>query len=174
MSTNDENADGTEPSDSAEAGGADQPDAPERQVEWEDPAAPLWNGLKYGVRGFGILLVVGLLVWWPYKGLPGLWGVLVGAGMGGAFVLITVVAILFTSKGSPSVVMGALMGSYLVKVVALIAVTALIKDMDFYNKAALVTMLLGAIVLVLGGELLGVMKTRQVYVDPEQTTDRKL
>ncbi|MCF8590220.1 hypothetical protein [Gordonia liuliyuniae] len=160
MSTNDENA-----------AVPDEADASERKAEWEDPAAPLWNGLKYGVRGLGVLLVVGLLVWWPYKGLPGLWGVLVGAGMGGGFVLITVVAILFTSKASPSVVMGALMGSYLVKVVALIAVTALIKDMDFYNKAALVTMLLGAIVLVLGGELLGVMKTRQVYVDPEKTTD---
>lgn len=164
MSTNDESAEAHEQSDAVPVEG----DEVARRIEWaESPAAPLWNGLKCGVCGLGILLIVGLLVWWPYKGIPGLWGVLVGAGMGGAFILITVVAILLTSKASPSVVMGALMGSYLVKVIALIALTASIKDMDFYNKAALVTALLGAIVLVLGGELLGVMKTRQVYVDPQ-------
>ncbi|GAA4675029.1 hypothetical protein [Gordonia humi] len=158
MSTNDENP----PAEAA----ASKP-------QWEEsPAAPLWNGLKYGSWGFAILLVVGLLVWWPYKGLPGLWGALIGAGIGGSFILITVITILLTSKASPSVVMGALMGSYLVKVIIVIAVTASIKDMDFYNKPALVSVLLGAIVLVLGGELWGVMSTRTTYVDSDKTTDQ--
>ncbi|WOC11103.1 hypothetical protein [Gordonia sp. MP11Mi] len=157
MSTNDENP---------------AADVPERKPQWEaSPSAPLRNGLKYGSWGFGILLVVGLLVWWPFKGTPGLWGALIGAAIGGSFVLVTVIVILFTSKASPSVVMGALMGSYLVKVVIVIAVTASIKDMDFYNKPALVSVLLGAIVLVLGGEMWGVMSTRTTYVDSDETTD---
>jgi len=135
--------------------------------EATDAAAPLRAGLKYGTYGLGALLVAGLLIWWPWKGVPGLWGVLIGAGIGGGFILITVITILLTSKGSPNVVLGALMGGYLVKVVIVIAVTAILKDMDFYSKGALVSMLIGAIVLVLGSELWGVLTTRQVYVVPE-------
>ncbi|MGO3328285.1 hypothetical protein [Gordonia sp. (in: high G+C Gram-positive bacteria)] len=146
-------------------------DAPQRKPQWEEsPSAPLINGLKYGTCGLGILIVVGLLVWWPFKGMPGLWGALIGAAIGGSFILITVIAILLTSKASPSAVMAALMGSYLVKVVIVIGVTATIKNMDFYNKPALVSVLIGAIVLVLGGELWGVMSTRTTYVDPDETT----
>ena len=140
--------------------------------EATDPAAPLRAGLKYGVRGLAILLAVGLLIWWPWKGEPGLWGVLIGAAIGGGFILITVITILLTSKASPSVVMGALMGGYLVKVVIVIGVTAFLKDMTFYHKGALVSVLIGAIVLVLGSELWGVLTTRQVYVAPE-SSERK-
>lgn len=137
-----------------------------------DSAAPLRAGLKYGIYGLGLLLVAGLLIWWPWKGVPGLWGVLIGAGIGGGFILVTVITILLTARTSPSVVMGALMGGYLVKVIIVIAVTALLKDMTFYHKGALVSMLIGAIVLVLGSELWGVLTTRQVYVEPE-SNDRK-
>ena len=147
------------------------PDLPETTDE-TDSAAPLRAGLKYGLRGLGVLLVVGLLVWWPWKGTPGLWGVLVGAAIGGGFILITVIAILLTAKASPSVVMGALMGSYVVKVAVVLVVMALIKEMTFYDKGALVSMLIGAIVAVLGSELWGVMTTRQLYVDPEPSGDR--
>lgn len=164
MSTNDEN-DPTpdDPAADIDLGAID---------EATDPAAPLRAGLKYGVRGLGILLAAGLLIWWPWKGEPGLWGVLIGAAIGGGFILITVITILLTAKASPTVVMGALMGGYLVKVVIVIAVTAVLKDMTFYHKGALVSMLIGAIVLVLGSELWGVLNTRQVYVAPE-SNDRK-
>ncbi|MGB3698386.1 MAG: hypothetical protein WBA05_13220 [Gordonia sp. (in: high G+C Gram-positive bacteria)] len=142
--------------------------------EATDPTAPLRAGLKYGVTGLGLLLVAGLLIWWPWKGLPGLWGVLVGAAIGGGFILITVITILLTAKAPPTVVMGALMGGYLIKVVIVIAVTALLKDMTFYNKGALVSMLIGAIVAVLGSELWGVLTTRQTYVDPASSDEPKL
>lgn len=160
VSVNDENS----PADESPA------DEPTVKHEWDDPAAPLWNGLKYGVTGLGVLLVAGLLIFWPWKGTPGLWGVLIGAGIGGTFILITVITILLTRNALPAVVMGALMGSYLVKVVAAIAVTALIKDMDFYHKGALATTLIGAIIAVLGAELWGVMSTRQTYTDSDGTT----
>ncbi|WP_026919147.1 hypothetical protein [Gordonia shandongensis] len=169
MSTNDENqrpddpeADTSTPSPESAAGGEGAPLAP-------TSTAPLRTGLRYGLIGLGALLVLGLLVWWPYKGTPGLWGVLVGAGIGGGFILITVATILATSKASPSVVMGALMGSYVVKVVIVLAVVAVIRDMDFYDKGALVSMLVGTIVAVLGSEIWGVLSTRTLYVDPDVT-----
>ncbi|MGB3301373.1 hypothetical protein [Gordonia sp. (in: high G+C Gram-positive bacteria)] len=166
MSTNDENElpESPDPADS----GVDQASLDAA----DDPAAPLRAGLAYGLKGLGILIVAGLLIWWPWKGIPGLWGVLVGAGIGGGFILVTVITILLTSKASPTIVMGSLMGGFLVKVIIVIGVTATIKDMDFYNKGALVSMLLGAIVLVLGGELYGVLKTQQSYVVPESRDDK--
>ncbi|MGI6795467.1 hypothetical protein [Gordonia sihwensis] len=162
MSTNDENESPEPAASGIDSGALD---------EATDPTAPLRAGLKYGLYGLGALLVAGLLIWWPWKGLPGLWGVLVGAAIGGGFILITVLTILLTAKASPSVVMGALMGGYLVKVVIVIAVTALLKDMTFYSKGALVSMLIGAIVLVLGSELWGVLTTRQTYVGPDADSE---
>lgn len=161
MSTNDENElpESPDPADS----GIDQTALDDAT----DPSAPLRVGLRYGATGLAILVAAGLLIWWPWKGMPGLWGVLVGAGIGGGFVLVTVITILLTAKGSPTVVMGALMGGYLVKVVIVLAVVAVIKDMTFYDRGALVSMLIGAIVLVLGGEVWGVLSTKQTYVDPE-------
>ncbi|WP_235831509.1 hypothetical protein [Gordonia zhaorongruii] len=145
----------------------------------DDPNAPLKAGLRYGSWGLLVLVVVGLLVWWPFKGTPGLWGVLIGAAVGGGFVLTTAVSILVTIRLSPSAMMGALMGSWVVKMLIAIIVTASIRNMDFYDKGALVSMLIGAIVAVLGAELWGVLSTRTTYTNPvtgdeadDSTTDQ--
>ncbi|MFT4088698.1 MAG: hypothetical protein QM658_16390 [Gordonia sp. (in: high G+C Gram-positive bacteria)] len=131
----------------------------------DDPNLAIKNGLRTGLYGLAILTVVSLILWGPWKGVPGLWGVLIGAGVGGGFVLVTAVVVLASRNLSPSASMGALMGSWLIKMVAVIVVMAIIKDMDFYSRPALVTTLIGAIVLVLGGEVWGVMKTKAAYVD---------
>ncbi|GAA3962212.1 hypothetical protein [Gordonia caeni] len=140
-----------------------------------DSLAPLKNGLRYGLLGLLVLTLIGLLVWWPLSGLPGVWGVLIGAGVGGTFILLTVVTIMATGNLSPSVTMAAVMGSWFLKMVVVLVVMAVLSNMDFYSKGALVSMLIGAIIAVLGSEVWGVLTTRTPYVDPESSsaaTDR--
>ena len=136
----------------------------------DDPLYALKLGLRYGLYGWAILTVVSLVIWWPWKGMPGLWGVLIGSAVGGGFVLITAVVTLASNKLSPAGQMGALMGSYLIKVVAVLAVVAVLRNMTFYDRGALAATIIGAIVLVLGGEVYGVMQAKATYTFiPEAT-----
>lgn len=153
--------------------GADSPGGETAETEY-DSLAPLKTGLRYGIWGLGILTVLGLLIFWPKDGLPGLWGVLIGAGVGGAFILITAVVILTSVNLKPSATMAAVMGSWFLKMVAVLVVMAILREMDFYSKPALVTMLIGTIIAVLGSEVWGVMSTPTPYVEPARdNTDRK-
>lgn len=134
-----------------------------------DSLAPLKNGLRFGLLGLLALTLIGLVIWWPLDGLPGVWGVLIGAGVGGSFILLTVVSIMATTKMSPSITMATVMGSWFIKMVVVLVVMAVLANMDFYSKGALVSMLIGAIVAVLGSEVWGVMSTNAPYVEPESS-----
>ena len=138
-----------------------------------DSLAPLKNGLRYGLLGLLALTLIGLVIWWPIDGLPGVWGVLIGAGVGGSFILLTVISIMATTKMSPSITMATVMGSWFLKMVVVLVVMAVLANMDFYSKGALVSMLIGAIVAVLGSEVWGVMSTNSPYVEPE-ASDRRV
>lgn len=132
-----------------------------------DSLAPLKNGLRYGLYGLLALTAVGLAIWWPIDGTPGVWGVLIGAGVGGSFILLTVITIMGTTRLSPSITMAAVMGSWFIKMVVVLVVMAILAGMDFYSKGALVSMLIGAIVAVLGAEVWGVLGTKTPYVEPD-------
>lgn len=150
-----------------------EPDVPAPQAEDDftldeqshDALAALKNGLRYGFFGLLALTALGLLIWGPWTGLPGVWGVLIGAGVGGSFILLTVITIMGTAKLPPSITMAAVMGSWFLKMVVVIVVMAILSTMDFYTKGALVSMLIGAIIAVLGAEVWGVLTTKAPYVD---------
>ncbi|QKT06847.1 hypothetical protein HUN08_06300 [Gordonia sp. X0973] len=140
-------------------------DTPDIVRAFTDPLGALKVGLRYGVIGLVLLIVIGLAVWWPLRGTPGLWGVLIGASVGGAFILITLVVVLVTSNLPPFTSMYVILGSWFLKMLAAIVVMAILKNMTFYDKGALVSMLIGTIVVVLGAEFYGVLRTRVPYVD---------
>ena len=65
-------------------------DTPDIVRATTDPLGALRAGLRYGSIGLVLLTVLGLAVWVPVAGKPGLWGVLVGAAVGGGFILVTI------------------------------------------------------------------------------------
>lgn len=159
VSTNDENP-------------ALTPDEPLPDTSY-DSLAPLKNGLRYGLLGLLALTLIGVLIWWPWKGTPGLYGVLIGAGVGGAFILLTVITIMATANLKPSATMAAVMGGWFLKMVVVLVVMAVLGNMTFYSKGALVSMLIGAIVAVLGSEVWGVLSTKQPYIDDDTHSTKK-
>lgn len=112
------------------------------------------------------LTVLGVLVGVLVAGLPGVWGALIGVGLAAVFSGTTVVAMLRTTRATPQVMAGVVMGSWLAKVLVVIVALALLRGLDFYSAPVLAGVLaLGAI----GSALLdyrAVSTGRVPYVEP--------
>lgn len=139
-------------------------DKREDLAEYDDPQAPLKRALKYGGLALLAITIVSIVGWCAARGLPGLWGVLLGAGIGGGFVLLTVISVLATSKTDPATTMTVVLGGWLIKVVVLLVVLVILRGMTFYDNLALGVTLVSALVVVLASETWGVMSTRSRYV----------
>lgn len=112
------------------------------------------------------LTVVGVGVGLAVSGLAGLWGALLGAGVAVFFSGTTVWVVLRTLHSTPATTAAVVMGSWLVKMIVLIAVLALLRGMDFYDR-----WVFGAVMLigVIGSALLdyrAVSTGRIPYMDP--------
>ena len=131
---------------------------------FDNPRVPLQRALRFGSIALAIITVVSLAIWGGVRGLPGIWGVLIGAAIGGGFVLITAASVLVTSKSTPSTTMAVVLGGWLLKVVLLIVVLMIIRDMDFYDTMAMFITVVLAMVAVLGTEVWGIITARVTYV----------
>ena len=131
---------------------------------YDDPGVPLQRALRFGSTALAIITVVSLAIWGGVRGLPGIWGVVIGAAIGGGFVLITAALVLFTSKSAPSTTMAVVLGGWLLKVVLLIIVLMIIRDMEFYDTMAMFITVVLAMVVVLGTEVWGIITARVTYI----------
>ncbi|MFM1724014.1 MULTISPECIES: hypothetical protein [Rhodococcus] len=137
-----------------------------------DPTAALRRGLRYGLLGLLALAVLGVIIASLFAGVAGLWGALIGAAVGGGFILCTMLAVLLTAK-LPAVTAGAvLLGSWLLKMILAITVLAILDPLDFYNRQAMVIVIVLSLVIVLGAETYGVLKTKVPYVTPRESDGR--
>lgn len=133
--------------------------------------APLVAALRYGAAGLVLVAVLSAIVSTIAAGTPGLWGALIGAGLGGAFILATALTMYFMREAAPTTLAAVMLGTWLLKLIIAIAVMAVLRDMDFYDKYALVFTVIAALVVLLGAETMGILRTNVPYVVPEVTTD---
>lgn len=95
-----------------------------------------------------------------------------GAAIGGGFVIVTAVTVLKTAKLQPSTAMAVLLGSWLVKIAVVLVVMGLLSSQDFYDRTVFAVVTVGALVLVLGAEVWGVLKSRMLYIETEQPREQ--
>jgi hypothetical protein len=136
-----------------------------------DPTAALRRGLRYGALGLLVLAVGGAIIASLFAGVAGLWGALIGAAVGGGFILCTVLAVLLTAKLPATTAGAVLLGSWLLKMILAIAVLAILDPLDFYNRQAMVIVIVLSLVIVLGAETYGVLQTRVPYVSPAESDE---
>ncbi|WP_290226271.1 hypothetical protein [Corynebacterium confusum] len=122
------------------------------------------RAVRFGSMALAVVTVLSLVGWGWAKDLPGIWGVLLGAAIGGGFVLLTALSVLVTANSSPSTTMAVVLGGWLVKVVLLIIVLLAIRGMDFYDNVALFVTVILALIIVLGTEVWGIITSRVTYV----------
>lgn len=131
-----------------------------------DQLAPMRAAVRYGVVGLVVLTVAGTALAALVAGVPGVWGALIGAAVGGGFILFTAVSVLVSARLPAATAGAVVLGGWLLKVLLALVVLVVLKGMDFYSTGALVGMIAGALLLVLGAEAFGVLRTRVPYLDP--------
>lgn len=141
------------------------PDTTPERSEYDDPRRPLLRAVRFGSIALAIITVISLAVWGGMRDLPGIWGVLIGAAIGGGFVLMTAASVLFTSSTNPATTGAVVLGSWLLKIVVLIIILAIIRDMEFYDRMALLVTLILALIVVLATEVWGVITAKVTYVN---------
>ncbi|APT93729.1 membrane protein [Corynebacterium phocae] len=122
------------------------------------------RAVRYGSFALLIIAVASLALWGALRGLPGIWGVLIGAAIGGGFILMTALSVLVTANLDPASTMAVVLGGWLLKVVVLVGVLLVIKDMAFYDTVALFVTVVGALIATLGTEVWGIITARVTYV----------
>lgn len=130
-----------------------------------DATEALRRAVRYGSFGVLALAAAGVLVGGLAAGLPGVWGALLGAAVGGGFVLITGVTVLASAKLPPTTAMVVVLGSWLVKMAVALIVLGLLGSQTFYDRTTFAVVTVGALVLVLGAEVWGILKSKMLYVD---------
>ncbi|WP_394280560.1 hypothetical protein [Corynebacterium sp.] len=122
------------------------------------------RALRLGSWALVVLTIISLIVWGSIRDLPGIWGVLIGAAIGGGFVLATVISVLATSNTSPSTTLAVVLGGWLLKILVLLLLLAWLRTMSFYDATALGVTTIAALVVVLATEVWGIITTRVTYV----------
>lgn len=140
--------------------------------KYDDARVPLLSALRAGTIALIGMTVLSLLVWGGKYGMSGVWGVLLGAGIGGAFVLLTVISVLATAKTTPTTTGAVVMGGWLLKIVVLIAVLLLIRNLEFYNTMTFFITVVLALVVTLGAEVWGMSQSNLTYVQPDSDSTK--
>ena len=128
--------------------------------------AGLRRAVRLGALALAVLAVISAAGWSFVDGTPGLWGALLGAAVGGAFVLTTAVVVVATAHAAPQTTAAVLLGTWLLKLLAAMGIVALLDRFDFYSRPAFAVTIVAALVVVLAGETWAVLKTRAPYVEP--------
>ncbi len=131
--------------------------------------APLVAAIRFGAAGLAVVTVLSLVIWGLVAGAEGVWGALIGAAVGGAFILATVLIMYGTRNVAPTTTGAILLGSWLLKIIIAIGVMVVVRGMDFYHRGALVVTIIAVLVVMLGAETTAIARTRTPYVDPESS-----
>ncbi len=147
---------------------ADPADLPDVNVSEDgdiaDHRRPLLRAAKWGAVAIAVITVVSLALWGNFRGTEGLWGVLIGAAIGGGFVLATVGVVLLTSNTTPQTTMIVMLGSWLIKIVVVLGILLVLRDMDFFDHTAMAVTVMLALVVGLVSETVGIITTRVTNV----------
>lgn len=130
---------------------------------------PLRRTLRLGAIGLAVLLPVAAVAGWAVDGSAGLVGALIGALVPAVFFGLTVVLALVTLRLSPGALGGVVLGSWVLKLLALIAVFLALSQWDGWSRPVFAVTFLVGVLASLALEAVVVLKTQQPYVQPAPT-----
>ena len=127
---------------------------------------PMTRVLKWVSTGILVALPVVSVIGFLIDGAAGAWGAALGLAIPAVFFTITVAVALGTARARTEVFGAVVLGSWLVKIVLLIAVMVALRDADFFNKTIFFVCFVIGIVGYLFTEAMIVIRTRVPYVEP--------
>ncbi|KWW99514.1 ATP synthase protein I2 [Carbonactinospora thermoautotrophica] len=128
--------------------------------------APMRRVLYVGSLAFLAAIPVAGGLGWLISGPAGLWGGLLGIAIPVVFFAITVVVALATARMPPSTLGVAVLGSWAVKIVVMLAVLVPLRGQGFYDRGVLFGVALAGTIGFLLLEAVIVNRSRVPYVEP--------
>lgn len=121
------------------------------------------------VAGLGLAVLIPLAtgLGWLIGGSTVAWGLLLGLAIPAVFFGFSVLVALATARLSAGAFGAVVLGSWLVKMIALIGALALLRDATFYSKPAFMGAFAAGVIGWLAAEWAVVTRTRTPYVEPE-------
>lgn len=141
--------------------------------KYDDHRRPLFKALRNGTYALAVVAVVSVIAWSFAQGMPGFWGALIGAAIGGGYVLLTAVSVLATSGQSIGTIGAVVLGGWLVKIVLVLMILVILDPLTFYHRGAMVLTLIIALVVCIVAEMFGILRTRTTYVTPQSDSTTK-
>lgn len=139
------------------------------------PADPVRDVLRTALVGTVVLVlglaVVGAVVGWFVAGAAGVWGALLGAGIALVFCGTTLVTTMVTSRSNLQVMTMVVLGAWLAKMLVLVIVFALLRDVDFYHLGTFVVVLLLGVAGSMVLDFRAISAGRVPHVDPSARQD---
>lgn len=143
-----------------------------------DPASPAPNppnaaegafrsALRDLLAFLAVIAVVGSVVGYLVAGTPGVWSVLMGAGVVLIFSGTTVVSMLRTANSDATTFAGTVAGLWLAKFLVVVVVIVALRPHDFYDKPVFgITVIVGAIGAI-ALDMRAVQRARVPYLEPK-------
>lgn len=133
--------------------------------DFDDHRRPLERALKFGAWAAIVITIISLAVWGGLRDLPGIWGVLLGGAIGGGFVLATALSVFATARTDVMITGVVVLGSWLLKIVVLLVIFSVLKDMTFYDRPAFGVTVIAVTLVTIVVEAYGVITSRVTYVN---------
>lgn len=130
----------------------------------DDHTWPMRRALRNSAVALTVIALISLALWGWQRDLPGVWGALLGVGIAGGFMLITVVITILTAQTTPATMMATVLGSWLAKIAVVLIIMLVIKDMTFYDHTAFAVTVLVSLAVLLAAETWSVVKAQNVYI----------
>ena len=125
---------------------------------------------RVALRDMLVLLVVltalSVPIGYVVAGTAGAWGAAIGVGLALVFSGTTVLSMLKTARSTPTTMAAVVLGAWLGKFAVLIAVLAVLRDLDFYSKEVLAAVLIAGVLGSAVLDLRAVHSGRVPYVTP--------
>lgn len=130
----------------------------------------LLRGVRWGIIATVASMVLFAVIGYLTRGSVGLAGGLIGAGIGGVLLLITVGSIAFANRfvRSPvylQIFMGIVMGAFVVKLIAFVVAALLLRDQPWLDPQILFIALVATVLVSIIIDVIIVAKARVPYVD---------
>ena len=101
-------------------------------------------------------------------GTKGLYGALIAVGIVTVFFGISIVAVSRAAKVSPMFMMAVAMGSYVIKIIVFMAILVALQHVTVFSDKALGFTALVLILSWCAAQSITMMRTKQLYVTPEE------
>ena len=136
----------------------------------EDPLGQIFEQvMRQLLVATSLIAVVALAAGFAFDSWAGAWGALIGVLVALLFSGTTVVSMRFARHRSPSVLAGVVLGSWIAKMVLLIALLAVLQDLTFYNKGVLAAVLVATVLVSVAIDVRAVLRAR---IPHGETPDR--